>query len=354
MNRTLTSPGHRIFNLVAAIVIALAAALPARAQQAARISPAAAQAELEALIKAAKAEGEIRFYTAATENVGKRVVDAFNAKYGIKGTFVRINSIGLQQRFAAEAEASTFAVDALLNSGDSVSYAQNGIKRGWIDSLTSANLPVITSGEFPSRFNREVCAAIQISPWSITYNTDKVKGADVPKDWPDLLNPKWKGQLAVSDPRSSNAYLDLYAALIDRYGEPWFAQLRAQNPRWYLGGPPQVQALAAGEGMLGFPVIGPQVQAVRDKGGPLAVITPDYTAGVEMHVMLSARAKSKNPNAARLMANYVMPTEGNKVFNDDPGGATIYDTSKLPKEYVPSSLKTEARRDQIIKLLGLQ
>ena len=50
MNRTLTSQGHRIFNLVAAIVIALAAALPARAQQAARISPAAAQAELEALI----------------------------------------------------------------------------------------------------------------------------------------------------------------------------------------------------------------------------------------------------------------------------------------------------------------
>ena len=66
MNRTLTSKGHRILNLVAAIVIALAAALPARAQQAARISPAAAQAELEALIKAAKAEGEITFYISLT------------------------------------------------------------------------------------------------------------------------------------------------------------------------------------------------------------------------------------------------------------------------------------------------
>src|SRR6185369_3187211 len=39
------------------------------------------QANLDALIKSARAEGEVLFYSTATENVAKRVSDAFTAKY---------------------------------------------------------------------------------------------------------------------------------------------------------------------------------------------------------------------------------------------------------------------------------
>ena len=61
--------------------------------------------------------------------------------------------------------------------------------------------------------------------------------------------------------------------------------------------------------------------------------------------------------AARLLANYVMSLEGNKVFNDDPGGVTVYDTSGLPKEYEApkegtGAQATGARREQIRQLLG--
>jgi len=340
--------------LLAAVSGAAPTAVFAQASKAPTTNAQATQAALEALTKAAKAEGEIRFYTAATENVGKRIVDAFNAKYGIRGTFVRINSIGLQQRFAAEAESGTYAVDALLNSGDSITYAQNGIKRGWIDSLASANLPVITSGEFPSRFYREVCAVIQISPWSITYNTDKVKGADLPKDWPDLLNPKWKGQILLPDPRSSDAYTDHWTLLLDKYGESFFAKLREQNPRFYPSGVPALQSLAAGEGAYMVPVVLPQFTAVQEKGAPVAIFTPDTAVGNEIQITLVARAKAKYPNAGRLFANYVMSREGNKVVNDDPGSPTMYETAGLPKDYRSAKPGTSARRPEVLKVLGLQ
>ena len=311
-------------------------------------------ADLDALTKSAKAEASLTFYSGATENVAKRIADAFSAKYGIKTQFVRLSGNTIIQRYSSEAAAGNIAADVVFNASRPQPFAEEGIAKGWVEAIKDAGLPVLKNGEFPARFMTGPTALIQIAPWSITYNTEKVTAADAPKDWRDLLNPKWKGQIAISDPRSSNAYLDLYAVLIDRYGESFFAQLRAQAPRWYVGGPPQVQALAAGEGMVGLPVIVAQVQSVKDKGAPLAVITPDLTSGVEMHVMLTARAKAKSPAAARLMANYVMSPEGNKVFNDDPGGMTIYDTSKLPKEYQPASVKNEARKDQIIKLLGLQ
>lgn len=66
-------------------------------------------------------------------------------------------------------------------------------------------------------------------------------------------------------------------------------------------------------------------------------------------VLLTARAKARNPNAAGCWP--IMTAEGNKVFDDDPGNATVYDSSKLPKQYVSPKNR---RRDQIVKVLGVR
>lgn len=338
--------------LISALALALPAIAGAPAKPAAAGAQAQAQAALNELIKAAKAEGQITFYTAATENVGRRIADAFQAKYGVKTQFVRLNSIALQARYATEAEAGTFAADLIFNSGDAVTYALNGIKKGWIEPLGA--LPVVISGEFPERFNRQVTAVVNISPWSIVYNTDKVKGADIPKDWPDLLKPKWKGQILAPDPRASDSYMDHWSLLHDRYGDKFFAQLREQNVRYFTSGVPALQALAAGEGSIMVPVVLAQFTATKAKGAPIVFFTPDYAVGNEIQVTLTHRSKAKRPNAARLLANYAMSREGNKVFNDDPGQPTMYDTGMLPKEYHSAKPGTVARKPEIIKLLGVQ
>ena len=288
--------------------------------------------------------------------MARRASAAFLAKYGIQAKFVRFNSVLLQQRYATEAESGNFAADMLNNSGDAVTYAEGGIKKGWFEPVASAGIPVILSGEFPARFNRGVTAVIQLSPWGIAYNTDKVKGADIPKDWLDLLNPKWKGgQILMADPRASDAYTDHWAMLLDKYGESFFAKLREQNIRMYSSGVPATQALGAGEGSIQVPVNAPLYQGVKDKGAPLGFMVPDTAVGIEQQVTLTARSKSKSPNAARLFANYVMSPEGNKVFNDDPGQASIYNLgSSLPKDYRSPLPGTSARKNEIVKALGLQ
>ena len=63
-------------------------------------------------------------------------------------------------------------------------------------------------------------------------------------------------------------------------------------------------------------------------------------------------AAERDEMAAKLLANYMMSEEGNQVFNADPGAFTVYDTSKLPKEYEPPKAGTSARRAEIAKLLG--
>ena len=52
-----------------------------------------AQAELDALVAAAKAEGSLVWYSAPPEALAKRVSDAFSAKYGIRVQFVRLQTV---------------------------------------------------------------------------------------------------------------------------------------------------------------------------------------------------------------------------------------------------------------------
>lgn len=40
------------------------------------------------------------------------------------------------------------------------------------------------------------------------------------------------------------------------------------------------------------------------------------------------------------------------MFNRDPGGFSMYDTGKLPKQYEAPRLVPKPRIDQIMKLLG--
>jgi iron(III) transport system substrate-binding protein len=314
---------------------------------------AQAQAELDALIKAAKAEGEVNFYSGATENVAKRTGDAFQAKYGIRYSFIRLAGVQTERRFGTEAEAGTFPADFYMVS-TAVPFAIEAIKKGWVEPIDKAGIPAIRSGTFPARFVTGPTAVVQVAPWGIAYNTERVRGADVPRDWLDLIKPQFKGQLLLPDPRSSNAYITQWSVILDKYGEGYFARLREMNPRQYASGVPSTNSLGAGEGAVQAPSVAAQIQATKDKGAPINHVIPSYTSGVEMHVVLTNRAKAKRPAAARLFAEFVMTPEGNAVFNSEPGSFSVYDTSNMPKDYVSPKVDALARTDLIAKLLGFK
>ena len=332
-------------------VLGFVAVLAAAGSQAAWAQARNAQAELDELVKAAKAEGEVTFYIGLTESVATRIATAFNAKYGIKAQFLRLDGVAAISRYSAEAEAGNFAADVFSVAGGADAFADDALKRGWIEPLGQAGIPVINSGELPAAFNRGRSAIMQVTPYLLAYNSDKVKGADLPKDWRDLLQPKWKGQIVVNNPAVSAAFLDFWGLLQDKYGDAFLSQLR-ENIR-PVGTPLQgLQGMAAGEGSFMLPMIMSFVQGMKDKGAPLNAVTMEMTTGVVTHVMLTNRTKSRHPNAGRLFVNYVLSPDGNQVVNADPGGFSIYDSSRLPRQYESPKPGMVVRKDAIVKLLG--
>ena len=314
---------------------------------------ASVQAELDTLVRGARAEGALTFYWSSNEPVAKRVADAFEAKYGIKAGFIRLTSGPILQRYSSEADAGNIAADLVLSGGTTMaSFAAEGIRKGWVESISAANLPVIRSGEFPARFNRGTTAIAQVSPWLISFNTQLLKPQDYPKDWPDLTDPKYKGQILLADPRGAVTVQEFWTALLDKYGESFVAKIGDLSSRRYSSGVPAIQALGAGEGAIHIPTIGSQTQSVKSKGAPVDSVMPEYNTGLEFHVMLTARAKTRSPNAGRLFANYILSKEGNTVMNSDPGSLSVYGGMALPKQYVPPSPEAEKNAARLAKLLG--
>ena len=101
-----------------------------------------------------------------------------------------------------------------------------------------------------------------------------------------------------------------------------------------------------------MPAVPAGIQDLKEKGAPVEISIPTLTTGLEMHAIMPARGKVKHPNAGRLLANYILSEDGNKVFNDDKGTVAIYDTSTIPKRYSPPKPENVNRKDALTKLLG--
>ncbi|MBA3644842.1 MAG: extracellular solute-binding protein [Gemmatimonadaceae bacterium] len=84
-----------------------------------------------------------------------------------------------------------------------------------------------------------------LTPEVIAYNSQAVTEADAPKDWDQLLDPKWKGKVVIRDPIASGTMRAIFGAIMVRSmqqtGKPdsgyaWLRRLDA-NTREYVLNP---------------------------------------------------------------------------------------------------------------------
>jgi iron(III) transport system substrate-binding protein len=311
----------------------------------------AAPASEQDLYKAAKAEGRIVFYAAAQVNISGRVVAKFKARYpGLEVDVLRLATSQLAQRFLSEHEAGNYANDVLQLADPFV--LRDAARKGWLAPL--ADLP--ETANFPADAKADHWAVIGIAPHTIVLNTELVDAASAPKSWEDLLDPKWKGKLLLSDPRNNLEVADWLYTMFDAYGEEFIVKLRAQQPKYVPSILPGMQMLAAGDGAIVAPALHQSTILMQDRGAPVRDFAPDLTSGQESYAAVCAKAKS--PNGARLLVNFLMTAEGQEAY------CAGWAASVLPKP-VPGALTLSAKhkraryeaalaeRARLVALLGL-
>lgn len=202
-----------------------------------------------------------------------------------------------------------------------------------------------------------------INPYLIQYNTNQVKAADAPKNWKDLLDPKWKGKIAMADPAKSQSvhsflwFINTEMAKSDAasYGLQYFDRLKANEVRLESSHGTIRDLTASGERPIGIQLLA-NGQTSANRGDPTAIVWPPEGSPGEISAFAMFSASDNKP-AAKAWLDFVISKEGQTVMpkalscapirNDVdykfPGGTAVADVKIVP---VDTTFITENRQKQ--------
>ena len=307
-----------------------------------------------ALIEGAKKEGKVVWYTSMAIDTSKPLLDAFLKEYPfIKADLVRAGEEQLMNRMLSETRAGQWFFDAV-----STSSIGTLIERKMITPyLAPERDAFMDQFKDPQGYWTGVFANNLI----LAYNTKMVAAKDAPKDYPDLLDPKWKGQILM-DPTDYDWFGTLIAAWGREKTVQYMQRLAKQQPSWRRGHGLTAQLLGAGETGLAW-AYSFRIERMKREGAPVEWIeTFDPIVVTISGIGLSAKAT--NPNAAKLLINFATSKRGQEMVRemrripargDVKPFAPKMDQSKLKLKAVPkevySGLDDHAR--EFRKIFGL-
>jgi iron(III) transport system substrate-binding protein len=121
------------------------------------------------------------------------------------------------------------------------------------------------------------------TPEVIVYNSEAVKPEDAPKDWDDVLAPKWENKLVIRNPNPSDSMRAIFGAMIWRFykdtgtpdkGYDWLRQLDKNVHEYTPDGTLMMQKLVRREGLVSLWNL-PDVWIYKEqKGLPIGYVFP--------------------------------------------------------------------------------
>src|SRR5882672_11806400 len=174
------------------------------------------------LAEGARREGEVDVYTSLVPEDMAAVAAAFEKKYGVKAKYWRAGSEKLLQRALTEARSSRYDVDVLETNGPELEAMQREKILAPAASAHDADL-------LPAAFRpHRQWVGLRLNLFVQAYNTKLIKPAELPRTYRDLLEPRWKGGIAIEAED-----VDWLAAVVKGLGEKegtkLFADIAATN-----------------------------------------------------------------------------------------------------------------------------
>ena len=176
----------------------------------------------------------------------------------------------------------------------------------------------------------------------IAYNTKRVKPEDAPRSVFDLADPKWRGQVAMADPRFGSTSFHvaaLYAIAGDEKMDDFFRRLKANGVHIVDGNSVVRDLVARGEVSVGLTDTDDVNVAIED-GQPIGMVLPDANGlGVPvMPNMVSLIAGAPHPDEGRRLIDYLLsPDVEQQLAQSEAVQIPLHDGVAGPKNIPPIS-----------------
>jgi iron(III) transport system substrate-binding protein len=156
----------------------------------------------------------------------------------------------------------------------------------------------------------------------IMYNTDQVSPDEAPQSIFDLTDPKWKGQVAAAG--SSNGSMQAQIAALrlligEEATEEWLNGLITNDVTFFGGHTDVRKAVGTGEFKIGL-VNHYYYHLQKEEGSPVGIVYPDQGDGqIGLITNLTAAGiieGSRNPAAAQALIDFLISSDGQKLFSE--------------------------------------
>lgn len=280
---------------------------------------------------AAKKEGEVLLYLSTNLADANGMIQLFKQKYPfINVNFFRADNEKLLNRILTESATGKFNGDAIMISSFEVRVL---LQKKLLQKYVSPH-----SQFYPEGFTDKdgFWTSVYSIPRIIAYNTKLVRPDVAPKSFDDLLNPRWKGGIGLSD----SAVL-WYTGFLKYHGEEkgrdFMRKLATQKPAFRDGESIITQLLAAGEFPIGI-TYSHQAATMKRRGAPVEWVrtAQPIVTGLKP---IGLSAKAQHPNAAKLFIDVVLSKEGQeliKSFNRIPDRGDVTSDLKEGTKLYPA------------------
>jgi len=260
--------------------------------------------------KAAAATDTVMLYSSMQEDQLNAVKKAFEKKYpNIKMDYYFAGTGKVITKIATEAKSGQVAADVIW-VGDPADYI--GFKK----------LGILQKYESPEAKNIDKAfidpegyyTGARMMNMGIAYNTTKVKKEEAPKTWNDLLDPKWKGQVVMTDPGTAGTTKYAVGALMASkdYGTAYFEKLKANGTELQSGTTATHNQIAAGAYKVGM-CLDYVTNNLKAKGSTIEFVYLDKDI-VSIFSPVAVVKGAKNDKNGKLLVDFILSKEGQEVL----------------------------------------
>ena len=274
-------------------------------------------------------------YVAFQEKEGRALLEAFKQKSGVEYSFLRMPAGELLAR--VEAERGATRADIIL--GGAAENHEFLCAKGLLEEYVSP-----LAGGIPSAYRdpHGCWTGFYVGPIAVGLNVERwekefaPKGLSRPKSLEDLLNPAFKGEIAMPDPLSSGTGFTFISSVLQAMGEEkgfaFLQGLHGQVGQFTASGFKPAELAGRGDYLICINFLHDQL-LIEGRGEPLASRVPDG-AGWEIGAVSMLKG-APDQEAAKAFVDFMLGEEAGRIHSGMTERLSTRADVPVPKGAIP-------------------
>ena len=258
------------------------------------------------LVAAAKEEGTLVVYGSCEEDYLAAACENFQKLYGIEVQYQRLSTGEVQSKI--EEEAGNPSGDVWF--GGTTDPYNVAAGEGLLEPYEAENASHLISDTYRDADGQWYGIYKGILGFMVNQDELDRMGIEAPKDWADLLDPKYKDLIWLSNYNTAGTAKLVVNTMIQKYGHDegikYLVDLDKNIQVYTKSGSGPSKNVGTGECVIGIGFLHDGITQIEDNGyGNISLIIP--SSGTSFEIGATAIFKGcKHPNAAKLWIEYAL------------------------------------------------